>query len=213
MPKAWVAGGSGLVGGDLLEQLLADPDYAEILSVGRRSLPIVDGKLVQATVDFAEPKSFEPLDAAEVAFSCLGTTIKKAGSPEKFRAVDLDAVVTFAKAARAHGVTVFVHVTSLSANPRSSQLYIRTKGEVEEAVGALGFDSVYALRPSFLDGGSRERPDSRPLERFSIGVARFLKPVLGKYGPTTTIATARAMIAKAKERAPGNHVVDADEIK
>ena len=212
MTKAWVAGGSGLVGGDLLEQLLADAHYSEILSVGRRSLPIVNGKLVQATVDFSDPKSFEPLDPAEVAFSCLGTTIKKAGSPEKFRAVDLDAVVTFAKAARAHGATVFVHVTSLSANPKSGQLYIRTKGEVEEAVGALGFESVYALRPSFLDGGTRERPESRPLERFSIGIARALKPILGKYGPTTTIATARTMIAKAKEAAPGNHVVDAGEI-
>lgn len=212
MLNAWIAGATGLVGGDLIPRLLADPEFARVTSVARRPLPLTDGKLVQVTVDFADARSFAALTAADVAFSCLGTTLKKAGSPEAFRAVDLDAVLTFAEAARAHGAKTFVHVSSLGANPRSSQLYLRTKGEIEDKVSALGFTSVYALRPSFLDGGDRKRPETRVAERIALSVARAIKPILGKYKPTTTAATARVMIEKAKERAAGNHIVEANEI-
>ena len=214
MLNAWIAGASGLVGGELIALLLADPEFARVTSVARRTLPLLpsDSKLAQVTVDFADPKSFASLPAADVAFSCLGTTLKKAGSPAAFRAVDLDAVSTFAAAARAHGATTFVHVSSLGANSQSSQLYLRTKGEIEEKVAALGFTSVYALRPSFLDGGDRKRPETRVAERIALSVARVIKPILGKYKPTTTVATARVMIEKAKERAAGNHIVEANEI-
>ncbi|MDB4934206.1 MAG: Nucleoside-diphosphate-sugar epimerase, partial [Labilithrix sp.] len=162
MTTAWVAGGTGLVGGELLRLLLADEAFTKVVAVGRRPAPLEDAKLVQATVDFARPESFSALPAPGVAFSCLGTTIKKAGSREAFRAVDHDAVVAFATAAHAKGAEVLVHVSSLGADPRSRTFYAAVKGETERALAALGYDSVYALRPSILDG---ERSESRPLER------------------------------------------------
>jgi uncharacterized protein YbjT (DUF2867 family) len=209
MTTAWLAGGSGLVGGDLLRLLVEDASFTSVSSVGRRTLPVVAAKVVQLTVDFADPNAFDGLDAPDVAFSCLGTTIKKAGSPAAFRAVDHDAVLAFARAAHAKGARVFVHVSSLGADATSRQLYTRVKGQLEEAVAAVGFASVYALRPSILDG---DRQESRPLERIGLSFARALSPVLGRYRPTPSIAVARTMVAKAKEQAPGAHVVDAGAI-
>ena len=209
MTTAWLAGGSGLVGGELLRLLLADPSYAKVVSVGRRTLPLDDPKLVQAKVDFAAPASFESLAAPDCAFCCLGTTIKKAGSQEAFRAVDQDAVVAFAKAAKAKGAKVFVHVSSLGADAHARSFYSLVKGQTEAALEALGFESVYALRPSLLDG---ERAESRPLERVGLAFARALAPVLGKYRPTAAVAVARTMVAKAAARAPGAHVIEAGAI-
>ncbi len=210
MTTAWVAGGSGLVGGELLRLLIADDTFTSISSVGRRTLPLVSAKVVQLTVDFADPATFDGLDAPYVAFSCLGTTIKKAGSPAAFRAVDHDAVLAFATAAQKAGAKVFVHVSSLGANASSRQLYASVKGEIEAAVAKLGFASVLALRPSILDG---DRQESRPLERVGLAFARALSPVLGKYKPTSALAVARTMIAKSKEAPAGAHVIDADAIR
>jgi uncharacterized protein YbjT (DUF2867 family) len=209
MSTAWLAGGSGLVGGELLKLLLAEGSVTKIVAVGRRTLPVEHAKLVQAKVDFSAPASFDELDRADIAFSCLGTTIKKAGSQQAFRAVDHDAVLAFAKAAHDKGAAVFVHVSSLGASKRSRQFYRSVKGEIEAALENVGFESLYALRPSLLDA---DRAESRPLERVGLAFARALGPVLGKYRPTASLAVARTMIAKAKERAPGSHVIDADAI-
>lgn len=214
MTTAWLAGGSGLVGGELLRLLLADPSFTKVVSFGRRTLPLEDARLVQVKVDLAdaasfESRSFESLVAPDVAFACLGTTIKKAGSQEAFRAVDQHAVVSFAKAAKAKGARVFVHVSSLGASPRASSFYSRVKGETEAELEKLGFESVYALRPSILDG---DRAESRPLERVGLAFARALGPVLGKYRPTAASAVARTMIAKAKAPEPGAQVIEADAI-
>jgi uncharacterized protein YbjT (DUF2867 family) len=206
---SWVAGGSGLVGGELLKQLLEDDDFETVVAAGRKPLALQRLKLRQATVDFGAPASFDVLDAPDAAFCCLGTTIQRAGSKEAFRAVDHDAVVTFAKAARARGAKVFLHVTALGADARSSVFYNAVKGEVEAAVAALGFDSVYAFRPSILDG---DRTESRPAERFGLVVGRALGPLLGKYRPTPAQAVAAAMIASCKRPELGVHVLEAPAI-
>jgi uncharacterized protein YbjT (DUF2867 family) len=209
MTTAWLAGGSGLVGGELLRLVLADDDFTRIVSAGRRTLPIEHPKLVQATVDFSQAASFTALEAPDLAFSCLGTTMKKAGSREAFRAVDYEAVLAFANAAHARGARVFIHVTSLGASERSRNFYYSVKGEIEAALAKVGFDSLYALRPSMLDG---DRADRRPLERMALASARALGPVLGKYRPTPILAVAHTMITKAKERTPGSHVIEANAI-
>jgi uncharacterized protein YbjT (DUF2867 family) len=209
MATAWLAGGSGLVGGVLLRALLGDDHFTGVVSVGRRDLAFQHPKLTQVVADFSSPSGFESLEPPDVAFGCLGTTIKKVGSREAFRRVDHDAVLAFAQAARAKGARVFVHVTALGADPHSRVFYNSVKGEIERDVALLGFPSVYALRPSILDGA---RQESRPAEHLWLMVARGLGPLLGKYRPTPIGAVARAMIASAKAAAPGAHVVEVDEI-
>jgi len=206
---AWLAGGSGLVGGELLARLLRDDTFKAVVSFGRRTLPFEDPKLTQLTVDFSKPSTLTTEVAPAVAFSCLGTTMKKAGSRGAFRAVDHDAVLAFARAARSRGAHTFVHVTALGADPRSRVFYNAVKGDLEQDVAHLGFDSVYALRPSILGG---QRPESRPVERAALLVLGALGPLLGKYRPTPAGAVAEAMLAVASAPRPGVHVVDAAAI-
>jgi len=209
MAAAWLAGATGLVGGALLRALLWDEYFRKVVSVGRRTLPLQHEKLRQVVADFSAPSAFETLDQPNAAFSCLGTTIKKAGSREAFRKVDHDAVLAFAQAARRKGARVFVHVSALGADPSSRVFYNSVKGEIERDLASLGFLSVYALRPSILDG---EREESRPSERLGLLVTRALGPLLGKYRPTPVPAVVRVMIASAKAAAPGAHVIEADAI-
>ncbi len=209
MITAWLAGASGLVGGTLLRALLADAEFGRGVSVGRRVLPLADPKLTQVMIDFAARDAFDGLPAPDVAFSCLGTTIKKAGSQEAFRAVDYAAVLAFARAAHRAGARTFVHVSSIGADPRSRMFYSRVKGEIEAAVAGVGFASACALRPSILDGPRRE---SRPFERVGLAVTRALAPLLGKYRPTPVDRVAAAMVAAAKASRPGAHALEADVI-
>ncbi len=193
------------MGGALLHRLLEDDSFGQVVSVGRRTLPIQHAKLTQVVTDFSSEAAFESLAPPEVVFSCLGTTIGKAGSREAFRKVDHDAVLLFARAARRMHARVFVHVSSVGADPRSRVFYSAVKGEVERDVARLGFPSVYALRPSILDG---ERKERRPSERLGLIVARALGPVLGKYRPSPVEDVVRGMVASARRCAPGVHVVE-----
>lgn len=206
-----LAGASGLVGSSCLRLLLDAPDYARVLSLGRRALPLSQPKLRQLEVDFsALPPADEPLDTA---FCALGTTRKKAGSDAAFRRVDLDYVVAFARWARAAGAATFVLVSSVGAQAGAGNLYLRTKGEAEAEVAALGFRSVTFLRPSFLLGA---RDEERPFERAAIGVARVLAPLclgpLARYRPIAAADVARAMLAADRASAGGSAVWHYDRL-
>jgi uncharacterized protein YbjT (DUF2867 family) len=197
------------VGGALLRRLLRDDHFDKVISVGRRALPVQDPKLVQVETDFATPSVFDALPAPAVAFCCLGTTIKKAGSREAFRKADHDAVLAFAKGAKRKGAHAFIHVSSLGANVKSRTFYGAVKGETERDVGRVGFPSVYAMRPSILDG---ERGESRPGETVGLLVGRVLAPLLGKYRPTRVETVVESMVGLAKAAAPGVHAIEPDEM-
>jgi len=208
---ALVAGASGLVGGFLLDGLLEAPQYRQVISLGRRALPREHPKLVQRTADFARLEE-ESLPSAEDAFCCLGTTLKKAGSQEAFRAVDHDAVLAFARAAKRAGVRRFLVVTALGADARSSVFYNRVKGEAEQALQALGFESLVILRPSLLLG---DRAESRPGERAAIVASRVLGPLLRPFGgrPIEARTVARAMTALAQAAPQGVRVALSGELQ
>ncbi|WP_224247028.1 NAD(P)H-binding protein [Hyalangium gracile] len=205
-----MAGASGLVGGFLLEELLQSPQYREVCSLGRRALPRQHPKLSQRTVDFARLEA-ESLPSADDAFCCLGTTIKKAGSQEAFRAVDHDAVLAFARAARKAGARRFLLVSALGANPRSRIFYNRVKGEAEEDLKAVGFESLVLLRPSLLLG---ERAESRPGERAAMVVTKALGPLLRPFSgrPIEARTVARAMLTLAREAPGGTRVAMSGEL-
>lgn len=149
---ALVAGATGLVGRALIEALLADSSVGAVHALvrtrnsdlGRRS------GVMQHVVDYRQPIVGMP--PADDAFCCLGTTIKVAGSQQAFRAVDFDAALAFARAARACGATRLGVVSALGANASSSVFYSRVKGELEQAVKTLGFECVLLARPSLLLG-------------------------------------------------------------
>jgi uncharacterized protein YbjT (DUF2867 family) len=208
---ACIAGATGLVGTDLVDALLEDETFARVVTVARRPVARTHAKLSQITVDFA---SLDPgvLPAATDAFCTLGTTMKRAGSREAFRAVDHDAVLAFARAVKSSGTTRFYVVTALGADARSRTFYNKVKGEVEEALRTVGFESLAILRPSLLLG---ERAESRPGERFAIVVTSALAPLLRPLAsrPIAVGTVARALRAIAHAPPTGARVYLSGELQ
>jgi uncharacterized protein YbjT (DUF2867 family) len=204
---ALIAGASGLVGSNLLEALLTDDRWTRVVSVGRRTLSIEHPKLEQLVVPFPE---IGEIPAAEDVFSCLGTTIKVAGSQDAFRVVDHDAVVALAASAQRRGAARFLHVTALGASPGSRVFYNRVKGETERDVSASGIATTVAVRPSMIDGQRRDA--NRPGETIGLVAMRTVGPVLGKYRPNRASDIAVAMVREANSDIAGHRVVEAGAI-
>jgi uncharacterized protein YbjT (DUF2867 family) len=146
---ALLAGATGLVGREILQGLLADDGVAAVHALARRPLSLTHPKLTVHLVDFAALPALPPVDEVYLA---LGTTIKVAGSQPAFRAVDYDANLAVAKAARAAGAKHLGLVSAMGADPKSSIFYSRTKGELEQALAALGYEGLAIARPSMLAG-------------------------------------------------------------
>jgi uncharacterized protein YbjT (DUF2867 family) len=175
-PKiALVAGASGLVGGFLVKALIEAPDFSRVYALTRRPLGKEHAKLANRIVVFERMAEQIKGLTANDAFCCIGTTIAEAGSQEAFREADVDAVLLFAQAARAAKCTRFVVVSSVGADSNSKKFYLRTKGEMEEAVSGLGFVSVDILQPSLLLG---PRKAMRPLEIAGSILAPLINPLL-----------------------------------
>ena len=201
---ALIAGASGLVGSHLLGVLLEDDAWDKVISVGRRTLDRSHPKLEQLIAPFPQ---IGDVPAADDVFSCLGTTIKVAGSQDAFRAVDHDAVVALATAGHRVGAGQFLHVTALGAAADSRIFYNRVKGETERDVAASGIPTTIAFRPSMIDGA---RPDAnRPGESIGLVAMRAVGPLLGRYRPNRASDIALAMVREAKVGTPGHRVVDA----
>jgi uncharacterized protein YbjT (DUF2867 family) len=188
-----LAGASGLVGREILHGLLADESVRAVHALGRRDLPAGHPKLTRHRVDF---KALPALPGAGEAFIALGTTIKVAGSQEAFRAIDFDAVIAVAKAAKAAGARRLGVVSAMGANPRSPIFYNRVKGEMEEALAELGFDTLVIARPSFLAGDRAAL--GQPLrsgEKLALNVSRWLSPLIpANYGSVAAASVARALL-------------------
>lgn len=194
-----IAGASGVVGTRALRHLLVRDDVGRVVALGRRVLPMQHVKLVSRIVDLRSKTAIAPEipEGTAVAVCCLGTTLKQAGSKDAFRAVDHDAVVTFADAAREKGAHRFVLVSSIGADPHSRNFYLRTKGETEAALAQLGYAQLIVLRPSFIDDEGT-RGQYRAAERLTLPFARIVFSVFGK---TSRYAPVRAdVIAKAAVR-------------
>jgi uncharacterized protein YbjT (DUF2867 family) len=205
---ALIAGASGLVGGECLRRLLESGAYAKVVVLTRRSLGAAarHPKLREIVVDFARLDSLEAGLRADHVFCALGTTIRKAGSREKFREVDFEYPRQLAQLTLASGARHFSLVSALGASPRSSVFYSRVKGELEDAVRGMGWPSLCLLRPSVIAGN---RQESRPVERLSEMLLRFGPP---KYRPVAAGAIAAAMIATALLESPGVTVLESSEI-
>jgi uncharacterized protein YbjT (DUF2867 family) len=175
-PKvALLAGASGLVGGYVLDSLLDAPDFARVFAISRRPLGREHPRLANRILQFDKLESQLKGTQCHVAFCCLGTTLKRAGSEKAFRQVDYDFVLSFARAARAAGAQRFVIVTSAGASTASKHFYLRVKGEVEQALEGLGFPSLDIMQPGPILGFRKEL---RPLELLTIAFMPLVNPFL-----------------------------------
>lgn len=193
-----LAGATGMVGSRVLARLPAA--RVSVVPVGRRATGIA-GEVV---ADFA---ALPEMPAAEVAICALGTTIRAAGSEAAFRAVDHDAVLAFAKAAQAAGAGRFIMVSSVGADAGSRVFYSRVKGEVEAALGAMGFARLDIVQPGLILGPRAER---RPAEAFFQRLMPVLNPLLvgglARYGAVSADDIAGAIVKLSVRVVPGRFV-------
>lgn len=210
---ALVFGASGLTGNFVVEHLLGDEQYDEIKVFVRKELKVISGKVKQVIFT---PENLEQI-ADEVTgdhlFCCIGTTIKKAGSQQAFLKTDHDLVERIAKIASFNKVKSFVVISSIGANDKSSNFYLKTKGKMEESIQTFGFENLSIVRPSMLLGMRHEK---RLGEEAGKTIAKLITPLLvgpmRKYRPIHAAIVARAMI-KLANKPNGKYLLESDQIE
>lgn len=212
MRTALIAGASGLVGAACLRRLLESGEYGRIVALSRRALAVGDARLHTELVDFDHLDRIAPVPV-DAGFCALGTTIKRAGSTEAFRAVDYHAVLAFADFSVRCGADQFVFVSSVGANAASTNFYLRVKGETEAALAERPFRALHIVRPGLLLG---ERVESRPAEAFFRRVAPALNYLLaGRLRGYRSVPAERvggAMVGAVREDVTGRRILYYDDI-
>lgn len=202
-------GATGLVGSHVLELALTDPRVSGVTAPTRRPLPPQPG-LSAPTLDFDELPQDPSIWAADAVVCALGTTLKTAGSRDRFYRVDHDYPLEIARLAKAHGARTFVLNSAKGADLKSLFFYSRVKGETERDILALGFEQTVLVRPGLIDG---PRPEPRPMELWAGRVLSVLKPILpASMQANRPEAIARAMLDAAISAAPGVTVVPSEDL-
>ena len=207
---ALVIGATGATGKPLVQQLLANDDFGRVVVFVRKALPTPHPKLVQHVIDFDDVASWQAQVEGDVLFSCLGTTLKDAGSQAAQRKIDYDYQYAFARIAKQNQVPRYVLVSANGANPQSRIFYSRMKGELEHAVMALGFAQCVIARPSLL-----HRPDSqRTAENLGVHLLTALNRLglFSKHRPLPTDKLAQALILADQQQRPGLHILEIQAI-
>jgi len=198
MKTALIFGSTGLVGNTLLRRIVDNPHYRHIELFTRRNVRIKNLNVEVRQIDFDQLEESAELIKGDDCFCCLGTTMHKAGTREAFRKVDFNMVVKIAGIASRNGVRTFIVISSLGANSSSSNFYLRTKGEMEEAIQKIPFEKICILRPSIITG---KRSGFRLGENIGILFAKILSPLmlgpLKKYKPIKTKVLVKAMMKLA----------------
>ncbi|SFB94877.1 Uncharacterized conserved protein YbjT, contains NAD(P)-binding and DUF2867 domains [Flexibacter flexilis DSM 6793] len=209
--KALLIGATGATGHDLLELLLQNDDYQQVDVFVRRDLGIKHDKLRTHIIDFGKPEEWAHLVTGDVLFSCLGTTLKVAGSQAQQRIVDYDYQLAFAKAAKANAVNCYVLVSSSGASSQSRIFYSKMKGELEDAVKALQFSKLLIFNPPLLE---RKNSD-RKMEVLALKVFAFFNGLglLGGMRPLATDLLAKAMLKAVQSLGQGQHIIKDQEIR
>jgi uncharacterized protein YbjT (DUF2867 family) len=191
---AIVLGASGLVGHNLLSRLLLDPDFSKVKIFVRASTGIFHAKLEEIVVDFNRHNTFKDLIVGDVLFSCMGTTLRVAGSKDNQYRVDFTYQYQVAQYASENNVPAYVLVSSTGANSKSKIFYSRIKGQLEDEIKKLKFQKIIIAQPSILYG---ERKINRPMEKIFAKLMLFfsyLIPFTRKYRSISGDMVAKALI-------------------
>ena len=208
--KALIIGATGATGKDLLEQLLKDDTFESVEVFVRREVGCESPNLTVHVVNFDRMEEWKHLLSGDVLFSCLGTTLKAAGSKEAQWKVDYTYQFEAAKIARENGVSTYVLVSSIGASSKAKFFYTRMKGALDEDVSILGVPRCVILRPpSLIRKGS-----DRIGEKLGLAGLKALNTIglLRAYRPLATEDLAAAMIRLAKGDEDGTHIVEAKDI-
>ncbi len=210
---ALVIGATGLIGRNLVFELLKSPHYSQVTVLVRRDMVIKHEKFKQIMLDFNQLDNFSDQINANHIFCCMGSTSAKTPNQDNYRRIDFEIPLKTAQIAFKNGAESFLLVSSMGASTNSKIFYSRLKGELEYAIQQIGFDNTFILRPSLLLGN---RSESRPLETISQYLMRVLNPAfvgpLKLYKAIKGETVAKALINAALSDKKGYHLVLNDQI-
>ena len=200
MKTALIFGSSGLVGKNLLSQVINNSNYSKIKIFVRSSPDISDRKIEIINTDFKDLEIIKNLITGDDCFFCIGTTKKNSPDKKEYRRIELDLPKKIAQISKSNNVKSFIFVSSGFADPKNSGDYLKFKGLVEEEIKSLNFEKIGILRPSFLLGNRKE---NRVGEKIGIFIFKLLSPLFvgpfKKMKPIHSEIVAKAMIQIANE--------------
>ncbi|MVN90547.1 NAD(P)H-binding protein [Mucilaginibacter aquatilis] len=212
--KAVLAGASGLTGEYLLKTILNQPHYDEVMVIVRKQLPIEHKKLVQLIIDFDKLDEVAKSINGNVFFCCLGTTKAKTPDIKQYRKIEHYYPVKLAQIASENGFKQFHYMSSVGANKNASSAYLKFKGQTENDIQKLAFESIHIYRPSVLTG---KRKEFRLLEKVAGLAMRLINPLLGgslqKYKSISAVAVAIAMYKQSLKTDEGTFIYPSHHIK
>ena len=210
MKTALIAGATGLVGKQLLDMLLQADRYFRVIALTRTALSVSHPRLTNIVSDFAQlEKGLAGIEADDV-FCCLGTTMAKAKSRERFYEVDFKYPLNLARTTRVSGASQFLLVSALGSDKRSGIYYNRVKGELEEAVMKVGFDALHIFRPSLLLGPRAEKRTGEDVAKWVYRVFSFAVPAKYKAIPSEKVA--RSMLLSAAKDLKGTFIYESRDM-
>lgn len=211
MKTALIVGATGLIGKQLLQLLLNSERYGTVIALVRQELPVQHPKLQQVKVDFEKLSERAAAYKPDDVFCCLGTTMAKAKSKENFYQVDFYYPLLLAKTNHAAGAKQYMLVSALGANSESKIYYNQVKGEVEEAIRKVGFETVHIFRPSLLLGPREEQRTGEDAAKIMYKIFGFLIPK--KYMAIDSAKVARGMLHFASLDQKGIHIHESKDLQ
>lgn len=208
--KALIIGATGATGKNLVTVLLQDPAYTEVVLFVRRSTGITHPKLFEVLTDFSNLENVAASITGHIWFSCLGTTLKAAGTKDKQWQIDYEIPAKFAEIAKRNGVRGTVLLSAYGASTTSKVFYSSMKGKLEEYIDSLAFEQYIIFRPGLL----LRKDTDRAGERIMSGVLKFLNGlgIIRKFRPMPTSTLAEKMAKAPKVIGNGKHIIELDKI-
>ena len=207
-----IAGSTGLIGRNVVEILCNKQE--SVIALTRRTISDLPTNANQLVIDFDSFEKNGSLPPCNHVYICLGTTIKKAGSQENFRKVDIGYCLSIAKKGKESGAETLSLISSIGADSASKNFYLRTKGELEEAIQELQFPVVNIFRPSFLVGQRSEKRLSEVVVlKFTKIMDFFLVGSASKYRSVKAELLAKTMVSRIDSKPGVNYFYFDDFLK
>lgn len=199
MRTAIILGATGLTGGYLLQQLLQDPFYDKVVLFSRSPVAVKNDKIEEHIINMFKLEEYGEVFQGDDVFCCIGTTKSKTPDEETYRKIDFGIPAAAARLSKRNGISKFLVISALGADPKSNMFYNKIKGEMEQAVMSQDISETYIFQPSLIAG---DRVESRFFENLAKNAMKVINPILGgslkKYRSIhpETIATAMKLVAK-----------------
>lgn len=211
---AIIIGATGLVGKFCLSYLLNENAYHKVIAISRKPIGFAHPKLDNLVIDFDTLADYQDRLVADDIYCCLGTTINVAGSRAAFKKVDFEYPLTLAQIVKKNGAKQFLLVSAIGADKNSKLFYSAVKGELEEAIKNLNFETAFIFQPSFLKG---IRKEFRLAEKIALVLMPFFEILmigpLKKYKSIDAMVVANGMYLKAQSGIKGVETLSSDQIQ